>query len=53
MRDRQLFLIIFSILGTALGNYYMIHRDLKAEILQMDEKWERLFTLFVQEKIDK
>jgi hypothetical protein len=79
--DWHLLSIIVSILISGFGSYYMIHRDLKSDMIErevqhkedlmqrdiqhkedikiikvdmgkMDEKWERLFTLFVQDKID-
>lgn len=53
----------FTIIGTIAASYYMMHRDIKKDMLQMqhihrediknmDDKWERLFSLFVQDKID-
>lgn len=59
-----------TIIGTIAASYYMIRRDIKmdmiqmqtihrediqrmdAAIIRMDEKWEKLFSLFVQDKID-
>lgn len=54
----------FTIIATIAGSYYMIRRDIKIDMLQMqtfhredlkamDDKWERLFALFVQDKKSK
>lgn len=54
---------VIAVIASALSGYYLIHRDIKSDMKdrhiehkrdmeKMDERWEKLFSLFVQDKID-
>jgi len=53
MKDKKMdWTQTLTFIGTTIASVFGFFLIIRDDIKKMDEKWERLFSLFVQDKID-